>query len=208
MGEPQVDFKTVEGNLVTPPELPTIETLEGRLTQSPAYRKAQIEVDRRKAISEVERSKGMPDVTVSLGGRKNQELGLNQAIFGVSIPIPVFDRNQGNLLESLRRADQAKDKLTAVQYSLSRDLQAAYENLSASREEFLALRDNILPSAQSAYEAASKGFEMGKFSFLEVLDAQRTLFGAMAQSQQSLAQSHRYAAELQGILGQTPVNIQ
>ena len=49
---------------------------------------------------------------------------------------------------------------------------------------------------------------MGKFSFLEVLDAQRTLFDAMAQSQQSLAQSHRYAAELQGILGQTPANTQ
>ena len=187
MGEPQVNFETVEGNLETPPELPTIETLEARLTQSPTYRKAQIEVDRRKAISEVERSKGVPDVTVSLGGRKNQELGLNQAVFGVSIPIPVFDRNQGNLLESLRRADQAKDELTATQYRLSRELQAAYENLSASREEFLALREKILPSAQNAYEAASKGFEMGKFSFLEVLDAQRTLFDAMAQSQQSLA---------------------
>lgn len=208
MGEPQVNFETVEGNLETPPELPTIETLEARLTQSPTYRKAQIEVDRRKAISEVERSKGVPDVTVSLGGRKNQELGLNQAVFGVSIPIPVFDRNQGNLLESLRRADQAKDELTATQYRLSRELQAAYENLSASREEFLALREKILPSAQNAYEAASKGFEMGKFSFLEVLDAQRTLFDAMAQSQQSLAQSHRYAAELQGILGQTPANTQ
>lgn len=208
MGGPQVNFETVEGNLETPPELPTIETLEARLTQSPTYRKAQIEVDRRKAISEVERSKGVPDVTVSLGGRKNQELGLNQAVFGVSIPIPVFDRNQGNLLESLRRADQAKDELTATQYRLSRELQAAYENLSASREEFLALREKILPSAQNAYEAASKGFEMGKFSFLEVLDAQRTLFDAMAQSQQSLAQSHRYAAELQGILGQTPANTQ
>lgn len=208
MGESRVGFETVEGNLENLPELPAIETLEDRLQQSPAYRKAQIEVDRRKAISEVERSKGVPDVTVSLGGRKNQELGLNQAIFGVSIPIPVFDRNQGNLLESLRRADQAKDELTATQYRLSRDLQAAYENLSASREEFLALRDSILPSAESAYNAASKGFEMGKFSFLEVLDAQRTLFDAMAQSQQSLAQSHRYAAELQGILGQTPANIQ
>jgi len=208
MGEPQVNFETVDGNLETLPDLPEIETLESRLMQSPAYKKAQIEVDRRQAISEVERSKGVPDVTVSLGGRKNEELGLNQAILGVSIPIPVFDRNQGNLLESLRRADQAKDELTATQLQLSRDLAAAYENLNASRQEFLSWRDNILPSAQSAYDAASKGFEMGKFSFLEVLDAQRTLFDALAQSQQSLALSHRYAAELQGILGQTPANIQ
>ncbi len=90
MGEPQVNFETVEGNLETPPELPTIETLEARLTQSPTYRKAQIEVDRRKAISEVERSKGVPDVTVSLGGRKNQELGLNQAVFRGLYPHSCF----------------------------------------------------------------------------------------------------------------------
>nr|WP_272875854.1 TolC family protein [Stutzerimonas stutzeri] len=39
----------------------------------------------------------------------------------------------------------------------------------------------MLPSAQSAYEAASKGFELGKFTFLDVLDAQRTLFQARSQ---------------------------
>ncbi|MEK9815940.1 MAG: TolC family protein, partial [Limnobacter sp.] len=54
MGESRVGFETVEGNLENLPELPAIETLEDRLQQSPAYRKAQIEVDRRKAISEVE----------------------------------------------------------------------------------------------------------------------------------------------------------
>ncbi|MCH2221506.1 MAG: TolC family protein, partial [Dechloromonas sp.] len=52
-----------------------------------------------------------------------------------------------------------------------------------------------------AYEAASKGFELGKFSFLEVLDAQRTFFQARAQYLRSVSDAHRTAAELERILG-------
>mgnify|MGYP000246299786 CR=1 FL=1 len=47
---------------------------------------------------------------------------------------------------------------------------------------------DVLPGARSAYEAATIGFENGKFSFLELLDAQRTLFAAEDQlAQQRLA---------------------
>ena len=59
----------------------------------------------------------------------------------------------------------------------------------------------ILLGAQSAYEAARKGFEFGKFSFLEVLDAQRTLFQAKTQYIQTLALAHQAEADIQSLLG-------
>ena len=55
--------------------------------------------------------------------------------------------------------------------------------------------------AQSAYDAATKGFELGKFNFLEVLDAQRTLFLDRAQYQRALAEAYRAAAEIERVLG-------
>ena len=57
---------------------------------------------------------------------------------------------------------------------------------------------------QSAYDAATKGYIMGKFSFLEVLDAQRTLFQAKSQYLRALAEAHRSAAEIERVLGETP----
>ena len=63
------------------------------------------------------------------------------------------------------------------------------------------LQRDILPGAQSAYDAATKGFELGKFSFLEVLDAQRTSFQAKSQYLRALAEAHRSAAEIERILG-------
>ena len=195
-------FERAEGDPEALPPLPALADLNTRLDTSPNLLRARIEVDRRLALAEIERSRRVPDVTVSLGARRNEELGLNQAILGVSIPIPVFDRNQGNLLEALRRTDKARDELSAAGIRLSNELALAYERLNTARQETESLRRDILPGAQSAYDAATKGFELGKFSFLEVLDAQRTSFQAKSQYLRALAEAHRSAAEIERILGE------
>ena len=201
-GNPAPRFERVEGNLEALPPLPALADLNSRLAASPNLLRARIEVDRRQTLAEVERSRRVPDLTVSLGAKRNEELGLNQAILGVSIPIPIFNRNQGNLLEALRRTDKARDELSAAEIRLSNEMTAAYERLNTARQEVESLQRDILPGAQSAYDAATKGFELGKFSFLEVLDAQRTSFQAKSQYLRALAEAHRSAAEIEGILGE------
>ena len=113
----------------------------------------------------------------------------------------MFDNNRGNLLEALRREDKARDELAATRTRLVSEALQAREQLDAARAEAKALRDDILPGAQSAYLASSKGFELGKFGFLDVLDAQRTLFQAKSQHLNALAQAHRAAAEIDKLLG-------
>jgi cobalt-zinc-cadmium efflux system outer membrane protein len=115
--------------------------------------------------------------------------------------LPVFDRNQGGLLEALRRADKARDDLRAAALRLGAEVTGNHERLKALLMEAQTLRQEIVPGARSAYEAASKGYELGKFSFLDVLDAQRTLFQARTQYLRSLADAHRTGAELERVLG-------
>ena len=201
-------FERAEGDLEALPPLPALAELDSGLAASPNLLRARIEVERRQALAEIERRRRIPDLTVSLGARRNEELGLNQAILGVSIPIPVFDRNQGNLLEALRRTDKARDELSATESRLSNELALAHERLNTARRETETLRREILPGAQSAYDAATIGFELGKFSFLDVLDAQRTSFQAKSQYLRALAEAHRSAAEIQRIIGQaSPASI-
>jgi cobalt-zinc-cadmium efflux system outer membrane protein len=198
---PAPRFERAEGDPEALPPLPALADLNARLAASPAVLRARIEIERRQALSEIERRRGIPDVTVSLGVKRDEQLGFNQAILGVSLPIPIFDRNQGNLLESLRRTDKARDELSAAEIRLSNELALAYERLNSARQETESLQRDILPGAQSAYDAATKGFELGKFSFLEVLDAQRTSFQAKSQYLRALAEAHRSAAEIERILG-------
>lgn len=200
-GSPSPRFERVEGAVGTLPALPALEQLNRRLANAPNLLRAQLEVNRRQALTQVERTRRIPDVTVSLGAKRNEELGRNQAIFGISIPLPLFDRNQGNLLEALRRTDKARDELIATEVRLSGELVQAHERLNAARQEVDALQNEILPGAQSAYDAATKGFELGKFSFLEVLDAQRTLLQAKSQYLRTLTEGHRAAAEIERVLG-------
>ncbi|WP_163321560.1 TolC family protein, partial [Enterobacter roggenkampii] len=65
--------------------------------------------------------------------------------------------------------------------------------LQARKDEVEALRREVLPGAQSAYEAAKTGFELGKFSFLDALDAQRTWLQVRSQYYTAVAQVHRTA---------------
>ena len=200
-GNPSPRFERAEGQVESMPTLPALADLATRLDYAPSLLRARLEVDRRQALTQVERTRRIPDVTVSLGAKRNEELGRNQAIFGVSIPIPVFDRNQGNLREALRRTDKARDELTAAEVRLGGELAQAHERLNAARQEVDSLQKDILPGAQSAYDAATKGFEMGKFSFLEVLDSQRTLLQAKSQYLRALSEGHRAAAEIERVLG-------
>lgn len=179
----------------------SFESLTQQLQLSPSLARARIEVERRQALTRVERSRQMPNVTLSFGAKRDEQLGRNQAIVGVSIPIPLFDRNQGNLLESLRRTDKARDELLATEVRLNADLAQAYGRLRAAHQESALLKQEILPGAQSAYDATTKGFELGKFSFLEVLDAQRTFFQARSQYLRALSESHRAAADIDRIVG-------
>jgi cobalt-zinc-cadmium efflux system outer membrane protein len=83
-------------------------------------------------------------------------------------------------------------------------LAEAYLALSTAASEIDALKATVIPGAQSAFEAASEGYRQGKFGYLDVLDAQRTLFEARGQYVSSLATYHKALADLDRATGRLP----
>lgn len=202
-GNPEPHFTEVTGELDRLIDSPAIDVVQQRLSSSPLLERAQREVERRRSLVGVEQSRAVPDLTFSIGAKRQETLTGEQMLVGVKVPLPLFNRNQGNLLEALRREDKAREELRAVQVNLSSEALQALERVSARREEVDLLRRDVVPGAQSAYEAATIGFENGKFSFLEVLDAQRTYFSAKSQYLTALAAFHRAQTELESLLGQS-----
>ena len=194
-------FTQVAGSVDDLPNVPSLDDIQQRLSASSALRRAQLEVERRRSLADVERSKQTPDVTVSLGVKRPNELARNQLMLGVSVPLPLFDRNQGNLLEALKREDKARDELQALNLRLSTEVLQARERLTLVRGEIDVLQREVLPGAKSAYDAATVGFGYGKFNYLEVLDAQRTYFAAQSQYLKALAEAHRAAADMDRVIG-------
>jgi cobalt-zinc-cadmium efflux system outer membrane protein len=206
-GNTAPSFTEASGDVEQLPVVPTADLIVGRLENAPQLRRAQRELERRKALVTLEQARSVPDFTVSLGVKRNLELPGEQALVALKVPLPIFNRNQGNLQEALRREDKAAEELQATQTALSATALQALENVNARRRDADLLRQEVLPGARSTYEAATIGFENGKFSFLEVLDAQRTLIAAKSQYLIALANFHRAQAELESLIGDlTPDN--
>ena len=206
LGRIDAPYTVLEGKAENLPSVPSLADLQPLISSAPGVVLARIEVDRREALTALEQSKRVPDVTVSVGMQRSNETQRNVLLFGVSVPLPVFDRNQGNLLEALKLEDKARDELQAATVRLHSEVAQARERLSTITAEVQSLQQDVLPGAKSAYDAATIGFENGKFNFLEVLDAQRTYFTAKSQYLKALGEAHRAAADIDRLLGASMVS--
>lgn len=210
-GNPAPRFTQVDGAVDQLPAQAAVPEVARRLPDAPVLRQARLEVERRRALSDLEQARRIPDVTVSLGvkrvpasegeGDAVSSSRRNQVVVGLSVPLPIFDTNRGNITEALSREDKARDELAAAELQLGADVAQASERLRSARATAETLQRDALPGAETAYRAATKGFELGKFSFLEALDAQRTLFQVRNQYLVALADAHRAAGELDRLLG-------
>jgi cobalt-zinc-cadmium efflux system outer membrane protein len=183
----------------------SLPQLLSRLPTAPQMLRSRLEIARQQSQVDVELSRRIPDLTVSIGSKRDQREGRTQAIIGLSLPLPLFNRNQGNVQSALRKTDKARDELAAVEQRLASELTQAWLRHQATRAELEILQSTVLPGAQSAFDAASQGFALGKFNFLDVLDAQRTLFQSKSHYLNALAESHRASVDIERLVGVNPL---
>lgn len=200
-GEKAPSFAKAEGKLDAFMPAPSYEDIEKLVMQNPDIARWSQEKEQKNAVLKVEESKKIQDPTVSLGTRYLNENNNNAFVFGVSIPLPLFNRNQGGVLEARQRLDQAEQKQNNATLRILAALAEAYQLLAGSYTEAEALKKEILPGALSAFEATKEGYLQGKFNYLDVLDAQRTFFDAKNRYIEVLSVYHKAFADVKRLTG-------
>lgn len=195
-------FERAEGALERTAAIPSAEQLAQRIGQNPDVARWVVEMTQRQAAMALEDARRIPNVTVGGGPRRLSETRDTALVFELAIPLVLFDRNQGARLEARYRLAKAGEERRAAEVRVHTELAATYAALSAAFIEATRLRDEVLPGARSAFEAANEGYRQGKFGFLEVLDAQRTLFEARSQYIEALAAYHQAVAEMERLIGE------
>jgi cobalt-zinc-cadmium efflux system outer membrane protein len=195
------NFKHAAGSLESIAPVPSREQLASLLEQNPDVARWESEEQQRSARLALERANAIPDLTLFAGGRNFQETDDNAFVAGVSIPLPLFDRNQGGIAAARSARSKAMEERRAARYQAVASLAAGYRDLRGSFVEAKTLRELILPAAKESFEAANLGYREGKFGFLEVLDAQRTLFEVRDQYIEALAAYHQARAEVERLIG-------
>lgn len=198
-------YTTLIGSLDQLGPNPSLTELSAMIDAHPQVQRWAAEADRLAAAVELERARGVPDVNAGLGVRYENEIEDAALVAGMSVPLPLFDRNQGGILAARLRASQAIDEGRASRRELTTRLNRAHARLSAAYHEAQAISDVLLPAAHNAYEATRRAYEEGKVAYLNVLDAQRTLFDTEAQRLEALAEYHTALVEVEGLIA-TPLD--
>jgi cobalt-zinc-cadmium efflux system outer membrane protein len=201
MGRETADFGTVAGDLAQLPHPPPLAELEGLIDESPQIAILMHEIKRRERAVALERARRLPDLEVGLGTRYDRESEDTALLFGLSMPLPLFNRNQGAVAAARSRLAGAEAKKQGAVVQVKAALAENWETMAAAHEEAEILREEVLPTARQALEDARYGYEAGKFGLLEVLDAQRTLVEARGSYLEALSTFHRTAAEMGRLLG-------
>lgn len=184
------------GALDALPELPTLETLSASLAQTPEVARWQQEAAASQARVALARALAVPDLTLSLGLRQFQQSDDTAMLAGVSLPLPLFDRNQGGIAAAGAALNQNRYRQQAALARSRTALANSHAALVAAQGQARVLREQVLPAAQRAFEAAELGYQVGKFDYLTVLDAQRTLFEVRGQYLEALTAAQLALAEL------------
>jgi cobalt-zinc-cadmium efflux system outer membrane protein len=227
-GGPRAEFDRAEGALTDPCPLPALEDLYDRVEKNPDLARWADELEQRKALITLESAERIPNVTVSLGLRRtgfesrdisrvefgpgmdwnaghaqvfNDADAEDTVYLGLSMPLPILNRNQGAIRAAEHRAAKASEERQASESQIRAALAKAYHSLRAAYVISSTLTQSVIPRAANTFESISKGYEQGEFSYLDVLDAQRTFFEARNQYIDALAAYHENVIALERITG-------
>ncbi len=196
-------FEKAEGRFDAVAPLPELDKLQAALAESPDMLRWKSELEKRQAEVKLKDAGALPDITVSAGPRYFNDTNDKALVMGFSVPIPLFNRNQGERQEARCNAAKAEEEQKAGFIKTRSDLTQTYQSCSSAFALAAALRDRSIPGAVQAFEAAQEGYRQGKFSYLMVLDAQRTLFELKQQYVDTLADYHADRAALERLVGQS-----
>ena len=201
VGVPDLPQQPLVGQLEPDgPALTQDEALARLLQESPEVLFAAAKVRQDQTTVQRERREPIPNVTVRGGVGYNYETRNNTADVAFSLPLPLYDRNQGTIRQATADLARSQAEVTRVQLDLRRRLADAFTRYQTARAEVENFRDQVVPKAKKAAELYEEQFKNRRAAFPQVLVARRTVFQLNEEYNRSLVQYRRAEVEVRGLL--------
>lgn len=202
-GSSRVLFDALHGDLAEVAAPAPLERFLARVQDNPDLARWGAELAERRAALELERARAIPDLTARVGVRHLNEDDAAAAVAELSLPLQLFDRNQGAIAAARQRLAKAEAERAAAETAVRSALAQAYEIFHSAYDQVVTLRDLLVPRAQSVFRRLREDYARGLFRYLDVLDAQRTVFELRNQYLQTLASYHHARIEVERLSGAT-----
>jgi cobalt-zinc-cadmium efflux system outer membrane protein len=194
VGVPIATIAPARGDLYHLHELPVFEELEQRLPANPDWARWPAEIEQREAATALANTLRVPDLDLGVGWRRDEDADAHSFIFSAGIPLPIFDRGQGSRQAAHHEQAAAQEERRVAELALERELAGAYGELAEAHARATAIKERILPAANKAFDLSREGYLQGRFGYIDLLDAQRTLFDTRSEYVEVLRIYHQALA--------------
>jgi cobalt-zinc-cadmium efflux system outer membrane protein len=201
VGVDDLPYGRVVGDLELP--LPDYELERLRvyiLGIHPDMRAAQVGVERAQLVLRRAEVEPIPNVTIGSGYVRQNQNQSNDWVIAASIPVPLWNKNQGNVFAAKAQIGEAVAEVGRVQNDLVGRLATSFATYAASRQRAEKYKVAILPKAERTYQLSLKAYQGGQFEYLRVLQAQRAVAEARLEYLRSLGEMWRSASEMAGLM--------
>lgn len=196
----------VTGALRQGPVIPDSVMFGEELSRNPRRLAALWSAERaRRTERQVGREK-WPDMEAEVGLRRFMDEDANAWVTGLSIGLPLWDRKSGASHEARELAKAADQDVIGVDRELQLNLANLLTALEASRVTLGQYQTEVLPRAEDALDLARRGFEGGKFGYLDLLEAQRSLLDVKREYLEARISYDEAVGRLESLLGREPEN--
>jgi cobalt-zinc-cadmium efflux system outer membrane protein len=145
------------------------------LENNPELQMTALQEEKGDFLLQAAKSERIPDVDLALGVRRFEEDDNYALVASLSVPLPLFNRNQGSIQEALVNQKKVKEDGNATKNRLLYELNEVYRTFEAARKQVDIFKKSILPKTERYFAATRESYHGGALEYLEVLEAQRML---------------------------------
>jgi cobalt-zinc-cadmium efflux system outer membrane protein len=204
-GRPEAPpFEAVTGAFGPVTALPPLSAVRSLAARNPQVARQAANIQQAEAQLSLEKVSRYPVPEVTAGWQRFGGPGTEAFAAGIALSLPLFDRNQGATRRARYRVQRTLQERREARVRVDTALTRSYRQLAAAYSEVQTIREETLPAARSAFTSIRQGYREGKFGYLEVLDAQRTLFDVRRQEVRALSAYYQRRADVERLIA-TPL---
>jgi cobalt-zinc-cadmium efflux system outer membrane protein len=201
-GETAPSFARVSGALLTLPTVAPFDELATRIEENPQLLRLASEQRIAEAELRLEKVRRFPTLTPSLGARRLEITNDWAIVAGLTVPFPLFDRNQGRVAESQAGLARKRADSDAERVRVHTTLYEVYQEMQHSVHRAEVLGEEVIPRLEEAMEATSTGYEQGRYRYSELRLVEADLLAARRSLVEASTAAHRLVIALERLTGE------
>jgi cobalt-zinc-cadmium efflux system outer membrane protein len=200
-GETEPDFGAVAGDVSNLPVLESFEAITERMYQNPDLERYASQERLYQAELSLAEARARPAWRLSGGVRRIEATDDFALVGGISIPLAVRNRNEGQIASARANLARTSAERAAAEVQLETTLFALRQELNHYLQTVRRLRQDIVPRLEQALVDTRRAFELGRYSYLDWQAVQRELLEANASLLENSIGAHRIAIEIERLTG-------